>query len=231
MKTNLLFATLFTLVANYTIAQCSNVSSSISSSTPTQLNMYTPASFFITPSASNTYVWKLTKMDGTILFWDSTASNFQLMNFAVPLTDSLKVCQTVVNSSTGTICSVCDTLTNQGSINNWRLVTTNTGYAGRPKVDTASTGGTGGGGSTSSINSIDKIEAKIFPNPTSDFVTIQIEGSLAFSVTLFDIAGKQLITVASASRIDLTALPKGVYFLEIRDENSNGRLMKKVVKQ
>ena len=54
---------------------------------------------------------------------------------------------------------------------------------------------------------------KVYPNPTSDYLTIQGEG--IEEVQCHSTDGKLMFTKTSPTKIDVIALPRGVYFLSI----------------
>jgi hypothetical protein len=69
----------------------------------------------------------------------------------------------------------------------------------------------------------------IYPNPTSDLVTITLEGSFVYS--LVGVNGAVLATKKSVNQaqLDLSELTYGIYFLEIQSENGSETV--KLVKQ
>ena len=74
----------------------------------------------------------------------------------------------------------------------------------------------------------------VFPNPTSDNVTIQLDGEFNYSLVAMN--GKMLFTVKTVNQafLDLSEFADGVYFLEILPTaigTENGREIVKVVKQ
>lgn len=227
MKNTLLFFTFSSLFTAFSLGQCSNVSASVSSSTTTQINMYTAARYVVTPGTANLYRWELTNFAGTVLDSATTASDFQLLNFSAPLTDSIKVCLTVSNTSTGQVCSVCDTLTYGGTISNWGIITNNTGVSGLPG---GGSGGSGGGGSTVSLSEENSFEANIYPNPTTDIISIKLSENMEFTAKFFNLSGQIVLSTTNQSIIEVSALPKGVYLLEIKGLNSNKKIVKKIVK-
>lgn len=225
MKKTLLIALFLVSSIAFSFAQCSNVNSAISSSQTALVNMYTPARYFVTPGSANTYFWVLSGFNGNILAQDSTLGNFQILTFTPTVLDSLKICQTVKNSSTGVVCSVCDTIA-RGALVSWELITSNTGDTNT----TSGGGGAGGGGSTASLETIEPIAANIYPNPTNDIINIKIEGSFDYTATLFSVNGKQLFTAVNSPVFDVSSLPKGFYFLEIKGIRTNKKVVKKIVK-
>lgn len=75
---------------------------------------------------------------------------------------------------------------------------------------------------------------KIYPNPTSQYLTIHTEGDFDIhSVMIFDMNGKIVdpIFVGKDVRqdIDISHLTKGVYFITVR--LSNERITKRFVKE
>ena len=70
----------------------------------------------------------------------------------------------------------------------------------------------------------------VFPNPTTDFVTIEAEGLQ--HVDVFDAAGKTIKSVPAigdALQLDLTGLRPGVYFISTKT-CSTSSLMKSILK-
>ncbi|MBP6387217.1 MAG: T9SS type A sorting domain-containing protein, partial [Pseudarcicella sp.] len=63
----------------------------------------------------------------------------------------------------------------------------------------------------------EKLSAKVFPNPTTDKINIETDGS-PFSVQIFDITGILRQSHANSSnnnQLDISQLPKGTYILNI----------------
>ncbi|RZJ37442.1 MAG: T9SS type A sorting domain-containing protein [Chryseobacterium sp.] len=76
------------------------------------------------------------------------------------------------------------------------------------------------------VNDISKSEISIFPNPGSDFINIKSEEQIK-SIKIYDIKGS-LIKSDNASKIDISALPKGNYIISI--ETKSGVETKKFIK-
>ena len=77
------------------------------------------------------------------------------------------------------------------------------------------------------------VQVRVFPNPVVDQVTIQAEDFALESVRIMDAQGQTLAVNStknsSAIDMDLSRLPAGIYFLEIRTDK--GAVIKKVVKK
>ncbi|MBP7810129.1 MAG: T9SS type A sorting domain-containing protein [Bacteroidia bacterium] len=67
----------------------------------------------------------------------------------------------------------------------------------------------------------------VYPNPTSDFVTINSDEETTLS--LYDITGKKLILETSQKTISLIGLEQGIYFLKVSSKGQS--LTKKIIKQ
>ena len=59
---------------------------------------------------------------------------------------------------------------------------------------------------------------KIFPNPTTDFINILATNKSIEKVLIYDLSGKQVMST-TATRINVSRLPSGVYMLNIKTEN------------
>ncbi|WP_313026664.1 leucine-rich repeat domain-containing protein [Soonwooa sp.] len=69
---------------------------------------------------------------------------------------------------------------------------------------------------------------KIFPNPTTDFINILATNKSIEKVLIYDLSGKQVMST-TATRINVSRLPSGVYMLNIKTENGIKNL--KFIKQ
>jgi len=76
---------------------------------------------------------------------------------------------------------------------------------------------------------VNNINLSIYPNPTSDNLTIDTEDNIE-SIIIVDIMGKQVKTfIPTANTIDVSSLVKGIYFLQIPTANGifNNRFIKR----
>jgi hypothetical protein len=92
--------------------------------------------------------------------------------------------------------------------------------------------------SPSAIHQHDELRVTAFPNPASDFIWVQIEGSFEenLALMLYDLTGKLVhdfsgmhVMAAGTIRLNVTGLPQGIYLLHIKGTNVNSRL--KLIKQ
>jgi hypothetical protein len=79
---------------------------------------------------------------------------------------------------------------------------------------------------------INNLEPNIYPNPVQDMLTIDninVEGNVVS--TIYDISGKEMKTFAVTApsfHVDLSELPAGMYFINIRSEKNN--INKRIIK-
>ena len=61
---------------------------------------------------------------------------------------------------------------------------------------------------------IDNDDASVFPNPTSDFLTISSSYKIE-SISLYSVLGKRMKIALEENRINLIEIPNGIYFLKL----------------
>ena len=82
----------------------------------------------------------------------------------------------------------------------------------------------------SSLKELDPSLYSIFPNPTTDYITLRSNDGADLSFVLRDMQGQQ-IRSGAAGTIPLQDLSAGIYHLEIIDTESGDRRVEKIVKQ
>ena len=87
---------------------------------------------------------------------------------------------------------------------------------------------------TSSINDkkLNENHVEIFPNPASYQITIN-GSSMLYQIEIFNTYGtisKKCDVIENASKIDVSSLPDGLYFVKIRDFSNNSIELKKFIK-
>jgi len=70
------------------------------------------------------------------------------------------------------------------------------------------------------ISKVEDENIKLYPNPVSDILHIESK-SLDGSMRIYDVTGKEVLSMNIAKQIDLRILNKGVYFVEIFEGNSS----------
>ena len=84
--------------------------------------------------------------------------------------------------------------------------------------------------SSLSINENQQLKFAIYPNPATNFITIDSEKEIITSIVIYDISGKLLFSeenlYSTNKNVDVSSLLKGIYLLQI-----NNGLPKKIIKE
>lgn len=71
----------------------------------------------------------------------------------------------------------------------------------------------------SGVNELEEGSINIFPNPASSFINLDLPDNQKWMVTILDFTGKDvLMQLVDNKRVDITALPSGMYMLQIQSE-------------
>jgi len=73
------------------------------------------------------------------------------------------------------------------------------------------------------------IDMVVYPNPASDLIIIEIDGPLSFEVNLYNLEGKLISTSINVNQIKVKSISPGSYLLEIRDLDSNQKIIERIV--
>ncbi len=84
-------------------------------------------------------------------------------------------------------------------------------------------------GGTTSIHELANVSINIYPNPTTEIINLDIDGDLDFNVRIFDLQGKTIMSTRNNSRINVDAIPTGIYVLEITDIDSGQRVLERIL--
>lgn len=82
---------------------------------------------------------------------------------------------------------------------------------------------------TSSIDEFGNLAVKIYPNPASDFINIDVLENHKLTLSLFDINGRCLLTKEQATSLDLATYSNGVYLLKITDQLTAESIIERIV--
>ncbi|MBK9337955.1 MAG: T9SS type A sorting domain-containing protein [Lewinellaceae bacterium] len=69
----------------------------------------------------------------------------------------------------------------------------------------------------------------VFPNPVSDILSVRAANLLDLELTLYRASGQVVHRVRQTNSLDMRDFPNGVYWLEMRDLNTNQRTVGKIV--
>ncbi|HCQ13958.1 MAG TPA: hypothetical protein DIU01_11955 [Flavobacterium sp.] len=73
-----------------------------------------------------------------------------------------------------------------------------------------------------------KVKFNLYPNPTSDNFTIEMDSNIK-SVEIYSLQGQKVLT-SKLKDVDVSNLSKGIYLVQIEDENNNMSTQKLIVK-
>ena len=82
---------------------------------------------------------------------------------------------------------------------------------------------------TSSTHELSNARISIYPNPASEYLNIEVEGQIDYSVSFYDLRGKLLVRESNLAQLDTRTIPAGMYLLEIKDSKTAQRIIEKVV--
>lgn len=140
--------------------------------------------------------------------WSTPEGNFTFTNTAYSKIPGL----TGVNQiAYGNTTAAGNTVVNTGAFDN-----VNVNYTGALAVDDLIV--------TGEIEGI----AKVYPNPTSDFINIKSDSKIN-SVSVVDLTGRKMNTPLNDNKVDVRNLPNGTYIINI--ETKNGNTSEKFIKQ
>ena len=82
----------------------------------------------------------------------------------------------------------------------------------------------------SSVHELGGCQINIYPNPVSNVLHIDVQGSLKFRYLIYDYKGRLIQTESNSSLIQMDNLSSGLYHLVIEDIESQGRVVERIMK-
>ncbi len=80
-----------------------------------------------------------------------------------------------------------------------------------------------------STNEIVNNTIKIYPNPATDIININIQNQINFKASIYDLNGKLIKEAINENQIQINTMPAGIYLLEIKDLQTGQRVVEKIV--
>ena len=81
---------------------------------------------------------------------------------------------------------------------------------------------------TLSTDKLTSFAPKIYPNPAKNFIEIVIKEPIKYTVTLYDLRGRTLISEENSVRLNISKIPSGVYIIEILANETLEKVNKKI---
>ena len=220
----------FTTIHLLVEAQCSTVSVSVSASDTSYVQLY-HAGFFNIPSGfANICAWEVSSFSGETVYQDITSGDANkqgrvLFDHSIPISDSMKVSIMITNEIENIICTINDTLywketeVLPGSfIGNWEVLNSNGGVEEEL---------TSSDEATKALTTI-----KLLPSPARDY--LRIEGSHEiYTFSILALNGQTLKTyygIQSGEEVNISFVPSGMFFVQVRDKHNNTLCVRKSIK-
>ncbi len=83
--------------------------------------------------------------------------------------------------------------------------------------------------SVSSTKDMSETRIRIYPNPTTDLINIEIGGQINFITKLFTLEGKLVKSESNLKQMKVGSFTQGMYFLEILDLDSNQKTVHRII--
>lgn len=71
---------------------------------------------------------------------------------------------------------------------------------------------------------------QMYPNPTQDYLKLNVENIDEYQVTVFNAVGQQVNPMINSNLINLTSVPKGVYYITVWNSITDKKITKKIIK-
>ena len=81
-----------------------------------------------------------------------------------------------------------------------------------------------------SIHELTNSTIRIYPNPATDVVNIDVPENLKYQTNIYDLNGRLISSSKNKSVIEIQTLPHGIYLIEITDLNSDHKVVEKIIK-
>jgi N-acetylneuraminic acid mutarotase len=81
-----------------------------------------------------------------------------------------------------------------------------------------------------SIHELTNSAIRIYPNPATDFINIDVPTNLKYHTNIYDLNGRLISSSKNNSIIEIQTLPLGVYLIEITDLDSDYKVIEKIIK-
>lgn len=82
---------------------------------------------------------------------------------------------------------------------------------------------------TTSVYELSDSMIRIYPNPSSDVIYVDVQGQAEYFISLFDITGKLILSGFNQDQIEISSIENGMYLLKFRELKSGTEIIKKVI--
>ena len=81
-----------------------------------------------------------------------------------------------------------------------------------------------------SVHELTDSTIRIYPNPATDFINIDVPENLKYQTNIYDLNGRLISRSKNKAVIEIQSLPLGIYLIEISDLNSDYKVVEKIIK-
>lgn len=88
-------------------------------------------------------------------------------------------------------------------------------------------------GLTLSAQKASKVNFSVFPNPTTEYISVEDQSEVVSEIVIYNLVGKKMkvFTYVKGDTYDVMDLPKGLYLVQIIDRQHNVLATQKVTKR
>ncbi|NNE29597.1 MAG: T9SS type A sorting domain-containing protein, partial [Saprospiraceae bacterium] len=79
------------------------------------------------------------------------------------------------------------------------------------------------------VSNVTESAPRVFPNPVSDYLSVEVPGGLDWNFVLYDASGKIVLGNTLQAQIDVRGLSKGIYLLELNQASIGTKWRKRIV--
>ena len=82
---------------------------------------------------------------------------------------------------------------------------------------------------TTATHELSDATINIYPNPVNDLLYIEINRALDFTINLYNIDSRLVLSQSKANYLDLSHLPSGTYMIEIMDLRTGKHILERLI--
>ncbi len=128
--------------------------------------------------------------------------------------------------------NLCDETTDNSDVLNWSIATDADGAGVYQGVDIYASPGRSGCLIIDNIETLDGTLIDLFPNPTNEYLFVQIEGNKNWELSIFNVVGQEVLkyeTIGNRQQLNVSHLEAGIYFVHFQSKTTEEYYVERVV--
>ncbi|MFK7906451.1 MAG: T9SS type A sorting domain-containing protein, partial [Chitinophagales bacterium] len=128
--------------------------------------------------------------------------------------------------------NLCDEMADNSDVVNWSIGTDGDLSGVYQGVDIYASPGRRGCLIADNIETLDGTLIDLFPNPTNEYLFVQIEGNKDWELSIFNLVGQELLkyeTIGSRQQLNVSHLEAGIYFVHFQSKTTNEYYVERIV--